>query len=303
MTTNRRTPMGTALLRAVLLLGLSAAVASAADTGLVLHANGFVRGKAEISQGSIKCEVPSVGTAIADGSFSMGIWNTYGAQTLFFPDTSNPFANPCGGWLQVQSNSLYEGLNVELVRLKFRILGARRWRHDVATHAGFPTACAAMRRTPVYAGVRLDPATGDGHSTSGAPNVAHLQVLPIIRSELIHCLRAQYDALPTSTFVDLPLVIEARVYATSDSGSRYQSNTVKYTLNMRHTCGNLRVDDGEGCDPGNSSTVRCSGGLCKDGECSAAKGVPCVETADCFGFCIPRGDPNECTCSFAGAVP
>jgi hypothetical protein len=277
---------------------MGAGAACAGDDGLVLRANGFVRGKADISDGAIKCEVPATGTAIADGAFSIGIWNTYGFETLFFPDTGNPEANPCGGWLQLQNNSLFEGLTLDVVRLKFRIQGAKRWRTLVPTRAGFPSACSAMRRTPLFAGARMDPYTGPPHSSSGAPNVAHVQLLPIVRSELIHCLRSQFDPLSTTTFVDLPLVIEAKAYATSDSGSRYQSNTVRYTLNMRHTCGNGRVDDGEQCDPDNPLTDGCNGGICKDGECSLAKGVPCVDNIDCVGRCVTRGNPVECTCVF-----
>ena len=298
MKQTRRTPSRMMWLGAVVALQLGAMVVRASDDGLVLHANGFVRGKADISSGSIKCEVPSTGTAISDGAFSIGIWNTHGSQTLFFPDDNNGEANPCGGYIQLQNNSLFEGLNLDVVRLKFRIHGAKRWRTVVPTRDGFPTACRAMRRTPIFAGVRLDPLGGPAHSSSGAPNVAHLQLLPMVRSELIHCLRSQYDPLPTATFVDLPLVIEARAYATSDSGSRYQSNTIRYTLNMRHTCGNQRVDDGEECDPDNPITAVCNVGICKDGECSGAKGVSCADNSDCIGQCMARGTPIECTCVF-----
>lgn len=272
--------------------------AFASDTGLVLHANGFVQGKSDISDGSIKCDVPSVSTSIADGAYAMGIWNTYGAKTLFFPDPNNGQANPCGGWLQLQNNSMFEGINIERVRLKFRILGARRWRTLVPTRAGLPSACAAMRRTPLFTGVRLDPFGGPSHSNSGAANVAHVQLVPMVRSELIHCLRAAYDWLPTETFVDLPLVIEARASGVSDSGSRYETNTVRYTLNLRHTCGNYRTDDGEECDPGDYANSPCYGGVCKDNVCSLAENVSCIGTGACIGTCVPRGDPNECTCQF-----
>ena len=61
--------------------------------GMAFRAVGWFKGKAEISAGDIKCEIPSVTSAIFEGAFAMGLWNTYGFQTLMFPDTSNPFAN------------------------------------------------------------------------------------------------------------------------------------------------------------------------------------------------------------------
>lgn len=296
MKMERRTAVRRLALVAVLTLGVTAA--RAGDDGLVLHANGWYQGKSDISDQQIKCEVPTVTSAISDGAHAMGIWNTYGVQTLFFPDTSNGFANPCGGWLQLQNNSLYEGLTLDVVKLKMRIQGARRWRQLVPTRAGLPSACAAMRRTPLFAGLRLDPYQSPPHSNSGSSNVVFFQAVPMVRTELIHCLRSQYNDLDTAVFTDFPLVIEATAYATSDSGSRYRSNTVRYTLNLRHTCGNGRADDGEECDPGNTDTAICNGGICKDGECSLAKGVPCADASDCVGSCLARGGVNECTCAY-----
>src|SRR5438093_10949803 len=70
--------------------------------GMAFRAVGWFKGKAEISAGDIKCEIPNVTAAISEGAFSMRLWNTYGLQTLMLPDTSNPFANPCAVRIHLQ---------------------------------------------------------------------------------------------------------------------------------------------------------------------------------------------------------
>lgn len=271
-------------------------VAAASTDGLVLHALGFYAGKGDVSSEQIKCEVPTVDTAIPDGAFAMGLWNSYGADTLFFPDQNNPFANPCGGWLQLQSNLAYAGLNVDRVVVRLRVPGLRATWTKVPTRRSFPTACRALRQRTVRTGVRLDPALSTAsHSSSGAPDVAFVPLRPLVPTGIIQCLREQYAGLPTEMFSSLSLVARVTAYGVDDLGRAFRSNPVSYTLNLRHVCGNGRVDDGEECDP--SAPSQC-GGACQGGTCSNAPGVACLADQDCVGTCSAQGAPTECTCAY-----
>jgi hypothetical protein len=82
----------------------------------------------------------------------------------------------------------------------------------------------------------------------------------------------------------------------SDAGRTYGTNTVSYNLNLRHTCGNGRVDIGEECDP--EGPFGCFLGPCSNGVCSQFDALSCVTDADCGGSCLPAGDVNECICLF-----
>jgi hypothetical protein len=270
--------------------------------GAAFRAVGWVRGRSTVSAGVITCEVPTISSAIFEGFFAIGMWNTYGAQTLFYPDPNQPFANPCGGWMQLQNNLVDQAVVVEELRLKFSIRGANRFRSRVATRNAFPVACRRFRRETLFNGIRLDPINAvSSSSISGAPNVGFVQILPMVSPQLVHCLRDQYAALPTSLFASLPLVITATAIGTSDSGDRFVANPIRYTLNLRHTCGNGRIDDGEQCDP--QAPTSCVG-FCKIqqgqtvGECSNDPLRGCRVDQECVGVCYDSNQPTECVCVY-----
>lgn len=270
--------------------------------GAAFRAVGWVKGRSTVSAGVITCEIPTITSAIFEGFFAIGMWNTYGAETLFYPDPNQPFANPCGGWLQMQNNLVDQALVLEHVRFKYAVRGANRFRSQVATRNNFPIACRQFRKEILYNGIRIDPVNAVGSSSnSGAPNVAFVQILPMVSPQLIHCLRDQYAALPTSLFASLPLVITATPVAFSDAGDRFIGNSIRYTLNLRHTCGNARVDDGEQCDPNAPTTCV---GFCKIqqgqtvGECSNDSQRGCRNDSDCIGLCYDANQPTECVCVY-----
>jgi hypothetical protein len=284
---------------AVLAIGLAAgsALADNNPNGTVFTAVGFFKGKASISVDSVTCEVPTVSTAIYDGFFAMGLWNTFGEQTLFFPNPTSALGNPCGGWMQVRNNLIDQGITIERFEARYRIPGARRFRQFIPTFRQFPIACRPFRREFSYVGGRVEPSNSSIDSSgSGAPNVAFIEMVPMVSPQLFRCLRDQYATMPTETLVSLPLIIRARAYGTSDACSAFRTNWVSYTLNMRHTCGNGRVDDGERCD-GSAPGTTC-GGACAGGVCVTNPGRVCTTAADCTGSCIADGGPSECTCLF-----
>jgi hypothetical protein len=291
---------GRGVMVAAVLAVLAADGGASADNNpaaLAFRAVNFVKGRAEIDEGQIKCDIPTTDTGIFDGAFAMGIWNTFGFSNLYFPDPNHPFANPCGGWVQVQNNLIDQSIVVEKVELRFKIPGARRFQQFAPTRNGFPVACRQFRKDRLFVGGFLNPANSTEDVTgSGKPNVAFIQLLPMVSTQLFNCLRGQYGSLSTDLYSSLPLVIRATVYGTSDSGDRYKSNTLPYTLNLRHTCGNGRVDDGEFCDPGEPNP--CAHGVCVAGVCSLDQDKLCNVDADCNGTCTSSAVPEECICLF-----
>ncbi len=255
------------LLAAVLEAGV--AFADNNPNGTVFRAVGWFKGRESVSETTITCEIPTVSSAIHDGLFALGLWNTYGAETLFFPDRNNGLANPCGAYIQMHNNLIGQALQVDRVEVRYKIPGARRFRQFVPSRNQFPIACREFRRDTLFVGAVINPIDSTiDQSGSGSPNVAFVQMLPLVTPQMIHCLRAQYAPLPTTLFVSLPLVIRATVFATSDSGDVFRANTIGYALNLRHTCGNGRVDDGEQCDP--AAVVNTCAGTCTAGTCTQA---------------------------------
>jgi hypothetical protein len=286
--------------RGLVLAGILAAVVgvrpAAAGDDLVFRSLGFFQGKAEITDSSIKCEIPNIAVAFADGAFSMGLWRTFNVPTLLFPDPLNPFGNPCGGWMQLRSNLAEESLLVDHFDVTYKVAGARRFR-TVPVRKGFPTACSELRRTQIFTGTQLDPANSTlGSNNSGAPNVAFVQLVPLVGADVIACIRSQYAGVSAATLSSLSVVARVSALAISDSGKSYRSNTRSYNLNLRHLCGNGRVDDGEECDP--KLSAQCYAGVCQAGVCTNLADLHCATDGDCIGTCLAAGNVNECLCQF-----
>ena len=291
----RRTGMWA--LVAAAMLAAAPVHASNNPNGVVFRAVGFASGEAEISGGQIKCKIPDTDGAIRDTAFQYGLWNTYGFQSLSFPDVNQPFGNPCGGYLQVQNNLFNQAIQVERVEFRFAIPGAGRLRQFVPTRRKFPIACRDFRAATLYTGAALNPVGSPGNSSSGAPNVAFMQMIPMVTPQLLHCLRSVYAGISTDMLLSLPLVIKATAVGRADSGDIYRSNTARYTLTLRHLCGNGRVDDGEDCDP--MAPFDSCDGRCLAGACSIPAGATCTVDADCLqGTCVAPDDPSECICTY-----
>ena len=288
------------LMVAGMLVAAVASRAGAGSDGLVLRAVGWYQGTASTGQGSIRCQVPDVGSAIADGLFTMGIWNTIGEQTIQFPDRNHAFSNPCGGYIQLLNSMTQQGITLNRINLTYRIGDWRQYNGVVSQSRGWPTACNIYRNSSLYAGIRLGPndPTAPDSSGSGLPNVAFLQVLPMVSASVFSCLREQYAVLPSDVYTNFPLIIKARAYGIADNGDRFTSNVIKYTLDLRHTCGNGRLDDNEDCDLTASGTP-CSGfAVCVDNTCFGDPTRGCNSDADCIGTCQLAGSAEECTCTY-----
>lgn len=267
---------------------------AAAVTPPIFQALGWIQGEGSVSSDSVSCEIPTITSGFTDGSFEMGLWNTFGEPTISFPNRNSAFANPCGGWIHLVNNLANQGILLERLVFKFKIQGARRFRQFVPTRRGFPLACRQFRKEVRFVSARLNAVNSSMNTPSGAPNVAFVNPVPFISAQLFSCLRAQYAPLPLDVFTSLPLLIRTTAFGITDLGESVQSNTINYTLTLRHLCGNGRVDDGEVCDPAAPNTCF---DLCEEGSCLLT-GAPCAFSTDCGGICLPGNDPQECSCAF-----
>jgi len=292
-----------AALAAAMVLGLAGRTVADDQDQLVLRAVGFFQGTTD--SGGSTCQVPSVENGIADNFTEMGLYNTcagnFCSPTLSFPDRTNAFAAPCGGWIEVQNMSTTQGVYIDRVDIKLRVGNARRFNQFVPTVKAFPTACRSVRNAKLFTGLHLFPLgtpTGVGNTAGGVPHLGFIQLLPMVSAQVFRCLQQQYGALPADTYVSLPLVIQATVRGTLDDGGRRRSNTINYTLTLDHLCGNGAVDGTEQCDP--AAPNQCNAGSCDTGSstCTSNTTIHCVSDADCAGTCIPPGTAQECSCVF-----
>jgi hypothetical protein len=247
-----------------------------------------------------------VSGAFPDNTLTVGLNNTFGIETIHFPDSNNPFGNPCGGWVQLWNSMRNQGINVNKMRTKYRVGGARRFNGLVAQRRGFPLACRELRKQKLFLGTRLGPNNpfAPPSSNSGLPNVAFIQVFPQYSADLINCIRDEYASLPSAAFTSLPLIAKTKVYGIADNGDRFRSNTIRYTLTLQHVCGNGRIDNFEECDPtvagaGGAPATQCTfGAVCAGGECVRNPTRACASSADCIGTCADQGARNECSCVY-----
>src|SRR5438477_6833778 len=176
--------VGRGMLVVAVLAALLAAGAARADNnpnGMAFRAAGWFRGKSQTSTEGITCEIPTVASAIADGSFETGLWNTFGFQTLYFPDLNNPFGNPCGVWVELQNNLLDQAIQVDHIALHYKILGARRFRQFVPARNGFPIACRQLRIHTLFIGAVINPINSDiDHWCSGPANGTFMQMVSFV---------------------------------------------------------------------------------------------------------------------------
>lgn len=261
--------------------------------GMLFRAVGWFRGKGEVTADQIKCEVPTVATAIPDGSYSLGISRTAGVQTIAFPDPNNPFADPCGVYLAFQNNMIEQAVTLLQIKLRFRIAGRR-----------FPHGCRRLRRWALFMGRRINPVNSTEESLSGAPNLVFMPMLFMVSPQLIRCLDEELVSTPPTDLPAVDLVIKAVGIGVTDSGDRIRSNRISYHLNLRRECGDGRLEVGEECDPADASFASCEG-TCDpttmrcvfDGHLVRPPVRQCTTDADCMLTCLPPGRPDGCTCA------
>jgi hypothetical protein len=282
-------------LAASVLIAAGTAHAGPPSDGLSLRAVGFF--EAEAASGGGTCQIPDAENGIPRNSDQVGLWNTFGIPTISYPETI------CKGWLELQNVMTAQGVSIDRVNLTMKIAGAGRFRQFVPTRNGFPTACRSLRKATVFTGAHLFPFGTDpgfGNTGAGVGHLAFVNMLPMVDAQVIHCLRDQYAALPSSLYVSFPLVITAVASGITDSGQRLKSNPVRYTLTLHHLCGNGRIDNSESCDPNAPNTCGVVPCNVADGLCRGDETIACLTDADCGGRCIQQGDPMECNCIYGG---
>lgn len=208
---------------------------AASTNGLSFRAFGFYKGVANISQDSIACEIPTVSTAIADGGFQMGLSSTYGVPSVSYPDVLNPYGNPCGGWLQLQNNMRTQGISLTRVVIRMKVLGAKRFRDQVPTRNGWPTACKGLQKQVMFLGARMDPmgSPTSGGSGSGQPNTVFVQLFPMLSPQAFACLQNQYGALSSTELTSLAIQFRGTAYGMTDAGDAIQTQLTRYTLTLQ----------------------------------------------------------------------
>ncbi|MBM4265470.1 MAG: hypothetical protein FJ144_02460 [Deltaproteobacteria bacterium] len=179
------------------------------DQGIVFRATGMFRGLESIDEAEIRCTEPTVESAIVDTSYTIDI-----TTIEDFPDRNDAFADPCGGYLALQNNLSTQSINVTEIVLEYEIPGA-----------GIPIDDHSMRT-----GQTILPPTSDLEAPSGQVNLVYIPMVgQIVPRTMVEFLNQNVNRLPAR-----PFTMNVYIYANSqsDTGIRYASNTVGYTLTI-----------------------------------------------------------------------
>jgi hypothetical protein len=179
------------------------------DQGIVFRAVGIYRGLESIELGRITCTEPTVQNAIVDTSFTLDI-----GTAVDFPNRTDPFGDPCGGYIALENNLDFESMNVQEIVIRYEI----------------PGAGVQLPDHSVSFGQRILPASSETEVTSGQPNLifAELvgQILP--RTHIVF-LNQNVNLLPSTPYL-LNAFLDAK--GQSDTGENYTTNEIGYTFTI-----------------------------------------------------------------------
>lgn len=179
------------------------------DQGIVFRAVGIYRGLESIELGRITCTEPTVQNAIVDTSFTLDI-----STAVDFPNRTDPFGDPCGGYIALENNLDFAAINVQEISIRYEVPGAGI---QVPDHS-------------VSFGQRIQPATSDQQTTSGQANLIYAELVgQILPRTLIVFLNQNVNFLPESPYI-LNAFLVAR--GQSDTGENYQTNEIGYTFTI-----------------------------------------------------------------------
>jgi hypothetical protein len=175
------------------------------DQGVVFRADGIFRGQESIQSDMITCEVPNTDSQIVDASFTLSL-----SLVPDFPNRTNAFADPCGGYLKVENLLDGIGLNVQQVIVRYEI----------------PGAAVEPQPHPISVGQRLEPAS----SVVTDANIAFIELVgQIVPATVIVFLNQNVNRLPGT-----PYIMKAFLSAQgqSDAGTNYETNEVGYQFTI-----------------------------------------------------------------------
>lgn len=179
------------------------------DQGISFRAIGMFRGAESITQGQITCTIPNVQSAISDVSFNLNI-NT----ATDFPNRNDPFADPCGGYIQLENLLLNQAINVQEIAIRYEV----------------PGSAVGIPEHSVNSGVRINSASSTQTGSSGLPNVVfHALYSQIVPQAIIVFLNQNENRLPSPPYF-MNAFLKAR--AQSDNGTNYESNEIGYQFTI-----------------------------------------------------------------------
>lgn len=179
------------------------------DQGIVFRAVGLYRGEETIEDNRITCQVPTVAQNIVDTSYTLPI-----GLVIDFPNRSQPFANPCGGFISLENALENESFNVQEISI----------RYDV------PGATVQVPPNSVSFGQTIPSASSTGESASGRPNVIFAQLVgQIVPRTIVLFLNQNALRLPATPYL-MNVYLVARGQA--DDGTAYESNEIGYQLTI-----------------------------------------------------------------------
>ena len=191
--------------------------------GMVFRAIGIFQGQVEEG----RCRVPVMNQAIADNSgavcrdateFVFPDGSVSVEPTYMYPMFGPEFIDFCGGFIALQNNMINQAINVEKVRVRYRIPGL-----------GFPVLCRSQRSFKLYTGQRIDPVNSVNTGPFGAVNVVFMQMLPIYSQQFLDCLR---DPARGDVQAPVTVVAKIRAFGQLDDGRSIKSNRAQYSLTL-----------------------------------------------------------------------
>ncbi len=180
------------------------------DQGIVFRATGIFRGLESIQPDRITCTEPTTSNAIIDASFTLSLSLPIGG----FPDRFNPDADPCGGYIGLQNNLTNQSINVYEIAIRYEV----------------PGAAVQIPDWSVSFGQSIPPATFEGDTPSGQPNLIFAELVgQIVPLPILVFLNQNVNRLPETPYV-MNVFIKAR--GQSDQGTNYETNEIGYTLTI-----------------------------------------------------------------------
>lgn len=180
------------------------------DQGIVFRATGIFRTLTSVTTGIITCTDPITNTqAITDTAGTISL-----STTENYPNRTDPFADPCGGFVGLQNNLASQSINAQFVSIRYEVAGAAIQVPEVAVNIG----------------LTVPPATCKNCTSSGIDGLIYLPLVQqLVPTETIAFLNLNQNLLPAPPY---QMDVFVTVSGQSDQGTNYDSNEIGYTITV-----------------------------------------------------------------------